>query len=92
MKIIGKHENGFILDTSKKELANLIGFYSEFKIGHIDVGAEIKVHEMYNQLYNLSFMETQLDEIANKLEHYSQALRLLPPIVVKVSKNGEEKV
>ena len=92
MKIIGKHENGFILDASKEELANLIGFYSEFKIEHIDVGAEIKAHEMYEQLYSLSTMKSQLDNIADELENYSQALRLLTPIQVKISKNGEEKV
>lgn len=90
MKIIGKHENGFILDAGKEELANLTGYHSEFKIEDIDVGAEIRVHEMYQQLYDLSNVKDQMNAMADKLDSYSQALRLLSPIAVAVAMNGEE--
>ncbi len=60
MKIIGETDNGFILDATKQEVANLIGFYSQFEIGQIKTGMDIEVHHMYTQLYDLSHMEREL--------------------------------
>ena len=55
MKIIGKTNDGFILESSAKELANLIGFYSEYTNELPKVGSEIEIDHMYNQLYQLSY-------------------------------------
>jgi len=89
MKIIGKTENGFILDATMQEVANLVGFYSKFKVADIQVGREIDVHRMYHQLYELHHMEKQVGEIADQFEKYARELRPIMPIHIVASTEGE---
>ena len=66
MKIIGQTKDGFILDASRQELANLIGFYSGFNIAQLKVGVKIEIHHMYEQLYSLSKMEKEVNIVSDK--------------------------
>ena len=88
MKVIGETEDGFILDARASEIANLVGFYSQFDIEHIKLGTEIDVHRMYQQLYKLSSMRKEMTGIADKLVHYSLALRPLMPVDIKCPTKG----
>jgi hypothetical protein len=88
MKIIGRTEKGFILDATKQEVAHLIGFCSGFDIGHIEVGLDIEINQMYNQLYDLSHMENELQQIADRLERYASLLRPLMPIHIECPTEG----
>lgn len=91
MKIIGETDNGFILDASKQEVANLIGFYSGFDIGKLHTGLEIEVNHMYSQLYDLSHMEKGLGQIADNLEKYALILRPIMPLHIKCPTDGEKE-
>lgn len=91
MKIIGETEKGFILDATTQEVANLIGFYSGFEIGHIKTGVEIEINHMYSQLYDLNHMEREIGQIADKLEAYALALRPIMPLNIKCPTKGEKE-
>lgn len=60
MRIIGKTDDGFILQATCDEVANFAGYYyaysGEAKAHHFkpDVGVEIAIGEMYQQLYSLA--------------------------------------
>lgn len=82
MTIIGKTPSGFIIQATEKEIANLCGYYSataDSKIGTLQAGAEIKVNEMFQQLYKLSFMKQEVMEVQNKLREYANALDRVVP-------------
>lgn len=89
MKIIGETANGFILDATKAEVANLIGFYSGFDISHIKLGAEIAVAKMYHQLYTLSHMRIELESASEALQKYSKAMKSLVPLSITCETKGE---
>jgi len=52
MKIIGKTDEGFLISAESKEIARLIGFYSEYeeKYKQLTLGDEINMNAMYEQL------------------------------------------
>ena len=89
MKIIGQTKEGFILDASRQELANLIGFSSGFKIAHLKVGAKIEIHHMYEQLYALSKMDKEVNIASDKLQKYAEELRPLMPLTIECPTEGE---
>lgn len=93
MKIIGKTNSGFILEAKASEMAHLIGFYSEFKAAkYLEIGNEIEINHMYNQLYELSHMEKEIQQIADKLEKYATELRPLVPVKIDCPTKGNKKV
>jgi len=89
MKILGKTGEGYILEASNKELAHLVGFFSEYEMNYLIVGTEIEINHMYNQLYDLSHMENDLQQIADKLEKYAETLRPLMPLHIECPTKGE---
>ena len=89
MKIIGQTKEGFILDASRQELANLIGFYSGFNIAQLKVGVKIEIHHMYEQLYSLSKMEKEVNIVSDKLQKYAEELRPLMPLTIECPTEGE---
>ena len=83
MRIIGKTENGFILEASRKELSNLTGYYSEFadSTSKLKVGQLIKVSEMYDQLYTLASKTDTISSISKKLAELIGELQIINPII-----------
>lgn len=81
MKIIGKTDDGFIIEASQNEIANLIGYYFSSECPIIEVGCIITINKIFYQLYNLARTRTKLDEIANELNTYADRLRLIQPII-----------
>lgn len=90
MQIIGETENGFILDATRQEVANLIGFYSGFDIKGIKTGVEIEVNHMYSQLYDLNHMEREIGQIADRFEKFALDLRPIMPVHIKCPTKGEK--
>jgi hypothetical protein len=69
MKVIGKTEEGFIIQAGANEVFHLIGHYSKYSEGcpKIEVGNEIHVDKMYHQLRDLSLHRKTIMEMQAKL-------------------------
>jgi len=92
MKIIAENPNGFIIDMSKTELANLIGYYSndngDFKKLRDDcvlkVGSEIAISKMYELLYSMRSNEQRFKKASELLAKISETLLLVDPVVRQI--------
>lgn len=84
MKIIGRSEEGYIIDASRDEIANLIGFYGaygrDYDNCHIGIGSEINVHNMYQQLYELSRAHNNLERSKEYLKKCISLLDFVDPV------------
>ena len=80
MKIIGKTQNGYIMEATGREVARLIGYYYEGIDGaeHLEVGMTIEVSKMYQQLYDLSCRRRELEKVQQELR---RAADLLTPVI-----------
>lgn len=76
MKILGKTNDGFILGASKSEIANLIGYYSEYDstISNLTIGDDVQVHRMFQKLYDLVSRKKNIREAK---KHVQELLELL---------------
>lgn len=87
MKIIGSKKDGFILEASEREVANLVGYYSEYEMRRsgdpkeLKVGDEVKVHEMYRRLYTLSSRRGEIKTAQKMLRDAASELELVDPIL-----------
>jgi hypothetical protein len=86
MKIIGESTESFIIEASKNEVANLLGYYSKYsdRKPPVVVGNEIKINEMYTQLYELSRRKDDLKKMHDSLIEYASYLLEIDPIKVRV--------
>ena len=74
MKILGKTNKGVVADISMTELANLLGFYSEYADEmrtsamqrRFDVGSEVDVSRLYRDAKKLDELRSQF----RKFEHF----------------------
>jgi len=66
MKVIGRTKEGYIMEGSSHEIANLLGFSSTYDL-NVAVGDEIHVSEMFRRLHSPSAQQGVLDAIARKL-------------------------
>jgi len=89
MKIIGKTKEGFILEAKAREVARLTGYYSEYtdKL-KLEPGKEIQVHEMYDQLYNLSHAKKEIISVQNTLRSIANDLDEIVPVTITIPKDG----
>lgn len=83
MKIIGKTSSGFILESNKNEIYNLVGFYYHGETGapNLDVGSEVDVASMYQQLYRIRESKGSLAKFAKELHGIADTLIVRDPIV-----------
>ena len=85
MKVIGRTEKGYILDATKEEIANLIGFYStyneEYRKASIKIGSEINVSAMFKQLYDLHWKHDDIKKIKEKLRQCINLLDEVNPLI-----------
>lgn len=101
MKIIGKTKEGYILEASSTDLANLVGHYYEGDVKRapdqshyggntgFKIGDVINVHAMYDQLNFLARERKQCERTALELENLAARLRLVDPMIRASA--GEEK-
>jgi hypothetical protein len=79
MKIIGTTQNGFILESSETELANIAGYFSKFSgvVEQFKIGSEITVSAVYQKLDALANAKTELKSMEDKLQAIAQELKAL---------------
>ena len=85
MKIIGYTGKGYMLDATKEEIANLIGFYGtygeEFRKKSIGIGSEINVSGMYKQLYGLARGYDDIERAKDNLKRCIELLDIVNPLI-----------
>lgn len=84
MKIIGRTNNGYILDASKDEVANLIGYYGSYSLDKnidLNVGNEINIAQMYKQLYDLHHRHEEIDRAKVKLAECIKNMEDVLPVI-----------
>lgn len=85
MKVIGYTEKGYMLDASKEEIANLIGFYStyseEYRKKSIGIGSEINVSGMFHQLYDLHWRHEDVEKAKENLRKCIDLLDEVNPLI-----------
>ena len=85
MKVIGYTEKGYMLDATKEEIANLIGFYStygeEFRKKAIGIGSEINISGMYKQLYGLAGSYENIEKAKENLKQCIELLDIVNPLI-----------
>lgn len=88
MKIIGKTRDGFILESSAEELANLCGHYSHYP--SVDgyktpsVGDDVQVSAMYHKLYELARDRDKIRQAKDALIDAAARLEPVAPIIASV--------
>lgn len=94
MKIIGVTEKGYIIDANADEIANLTGYYSEYSEKFnkkLKAGDEIKVDEMYKQLYHLSKKRTELAQTVKTLRNLADLLEPVCPVIERAIETATEE-
>lgn len=87
MKIIASTKGGFLLEATSTEIANLIGYYTEYDSGfnrrELQIGDELKISEMFRQLYSLSKNLPLLSKTAAEFRNLAELLEVKDPILRK---------
>lgn len=97
MKILAadKRNETFIISATASELANLVGYYSDYQMAResksLEVGDEIQVAKMFQQLYDLTSKKRELEDIRGKLVSAAKLLELEAPVVT-CKPDGKEEV
>jgi hypothetical protein len=85
LKVIGKTGDGYILDASTNEIANLIGYYSDYDMRDnnkkLAVGDNIQISAMYKQLHNLKNNEPKLKDTVKMLRGLADSLEPVCPVI-----------
>jgi len=83
VKIIGESRNGYILEVSKDEVANLIGYSSQYntKYKPLSVGDEVLVSKMFRQLYDLQNNQPELQKVVGTLRNLADLLEPICPVI-----------
>jgi hypothetical protein len=91
MKIIGKTQEGFILDASRDELANLLGFYGNYASGCPDwkLGMDIQVSKLYERIHTMRKSEASLADCAKSLRNLADLLEPIDRLVTAALKDPE---
>ena len=85
MKIIASTTTGFITEISTGELAELLGYYSNYTTGFKQpvLGDTVNISQMYRQLYYLSGKKELLNSVAKDLRSLADQLEIKNPIISK---------
>lgn len=76
MKIIGGTQDGFILQATNDEVANLLGFSWSGRSGapRLKVGSDIDVHSMFNFIHQIPFRRGQMKDLQAKFREIADSL------------------
>lgn len=90
MKIIGETaDKGLLLSASKDEVANLLGFYSEYSgregMPDLKPGLVIKINAMYKQLRELATAHQKALETIAVLRGLADVLEIKCPVIQEIS-------
>lgn len=89
MKIIGETTDGFIFEATRDEMANLVGYHSNYSLQaesatdkpYLKIGTEIAITAMFRQLYDLEHNKKELGALAVRLRRYADTLDAVRPIL-----------
>jgi len=81
MKIIGKTNKGFILEAEIREVAKLIGHRYASDVRDLDVGTEIEVSGMFEDLADIRTMAADRDHVKATLLSIVERLDLVEPVI-----------
>lgn len=85
MKVIAKTKDGYLLEASETEIANLIGYYSQYESGFdrrgLNIGDSLKISEMFQQLYSLKKNLPLLSKTAAEFRNLADLLEVKDPIL-----------
>ena len=86
MKVIATTEDGFIIEASKNDIANLTGYYSTYDkdFKKLKIGDEIAIHDMFVQLYTLEKKKQDLSQTVKTLRNLADLLEPACPVIEKV--------
>jgi hypothetical protein len=74
VKIIAKTKDGWVLEATEQEVANLAGKYSIYNERFAEIGVEFPIHEMYEFVTNI---KAHIREVAKFQERLLQCATLL---------------
>lgn len=86
MEIIGKTNNGYMIDITEQELSNLVGHASFYYVKknsktfdgrEFRLGAKIEISKMYEKIHNMNRDIISIDITRSKLE---EIIKNLEPI------------
>ena len=83
MKIIAEQKDGFVIQATKDEIYNLIGFYSSYSSERprLKENDEIEVSKMYKQLYEMKDNQARLKSARSVLLAIAGSLELVEPVI-----------
>ena len=82
MKIIGETKEGYIIEASKDEVANIMGFYSNFQIPtdkKVKIGEEIEIEKIYAR-YRAFESIIKSKDFNNALLRLTDTIEVLTPV------------
>ena len=78
MKVIGETNDGYILQASKEEIANLQGLYSQYSEGfRVNVEDEINITPFYRMAKNANSLRSKSDELRSAANYIDSAIRII---------------
>ena len=93
MKIIGMSDSSYIIEASKDEVANLIGYSSDYdrrnKGRELRVGENVCVSQMFEYLYKLGDGRRKLKEAAENLRAIAASVELVSPLIPLKKEEGK---
>ena len=90
MKIVAQTNKGWMLESSKEEVNNLIGYYSHNpETAFLGIGSEIRIAEMFKQLSYLERNRKELQHLAKTLREYADNLEAVRPILIEEATDGD---
>ena len=91
MKIIGTTKQGFLLEATDNEIANLVGYYSAYTIKSkfnkrevVEVGDQIKVAEMYKSFDELVSKVKTMEQIRASLRAVAASMEIVDPLLREI--------
>lgn len=85
MKVLGETKDGFIVEMTSDESANVQGLYSKHSTGYIypKVGDIIKVKKVFCKIENIRRMEREYSEAIENIEKIKVTLLPLKDLIEK---------
>jgi hypothetical protein len=80
MKIMAKGQNHYVVQMTKNEMANLLGYYSTHDSDNKEPreGDEINIHGMYQHLYTHKSLLSKLKKAAKELREFADVIEKVP--------------
>ena len=92
MRIIGKTSDGFMCEASKRELAQLQGYYYKDSNAKINIGDDFQINSMFEYLHTLAKDEKQMINSIYEIRKFLDKIEKVPLPVLALSAQIEVKI